>query len=523
VRSTRWGDAALVGVIGFVLAVAFSWVPGIWYDESATIISATRSYSQLWAEIHRVDAVHAFYYGGMHAWFSLVGYSPFTLRLPSAIGVGVAAFFVTVLATRLTGRRAGVIAGLLFTILPRVTWLGNEGRSYALATAFAAVLTLAFVSAVDTRRRGSPGRHTGAWIVYGVLAFFSTLLFLYSALVVVAHALTLLVWALHARRAGRTVPWRDAFTGWVLASGAAGVLLVPLARLSIAQSKQVGWLPHVNGSNFGQFFTDQWFLGNPVFAVFGWALVVFGIVHVLLRARRPRVGRPDDQPHGQADAAALQSVSAGPGVLQVTLPWMLVPSLGLLAVSVLSHPLYTPRYLSYGAPAVAILMAVGLTSVRMRSLIAAGLVVCVGLSLPSYIGQRVPEAKESSAWGEVATLVAKERRLEGPSANDAIIYGPIRHHPKGSARNIAYAYPKAFAGLTDVTLKRPAAEIGALWESRYSLADSIERVRGHDYVWLITSTTSSLRGQATEELRSEGFHPDAHWHFTWLNVVRYRH
>jgi mannosyltransferase len=51
----------LAGFLGFVISVAFSWVPSVWYDESATIVSATRTWKELWAEIHHVDAVHATY------------------------------------------------------------------------------------------------------------------------------------------------------------------------------------------------------------------------------------------------------------------------------------------------------------------------------------------------------------------------------------------------------------------------------------------------------------------------------
>ncbi|MCU1530034.1 MAG: hypothetical protein JWP75_3797 [Frondihabitans sp.] len=481
-----------------MVSVAFSWVPSVWYDESATIVSATRTWKELWTEIHHVDAVHATYYALMHAWFAAVGYTPFSLRFPSAVAIGVAAAVVTMLASQLTDKRTGFVAGLLFVLLPRVTWAGGEGRSYAIETALAAGLSLVFVYA--SRRTRSDARYFRWWALYGILAVASTFMFLYAALVVVAHGVTLALWALRSRRAGRTTPWRPALGGWIVAAGIAGLLAVPLAKLSTAESKQIGWIGKPDLSVFGEFFTTQWFTGNPAFTVFGWALVAVGIVVTLRKGARYN----------------------SPNVLQMTIPWMLLPPLSLIAISLVSNPLYSPRYVTFCAPTVAILMATGLTSIRLRSLIAAGLVVSLGLTLPSYVAQRQPEAKDNSSWKEVAALITKERRIEGINATDAIIYGHIRRHPTGSARNIAYAYPSAFTGMTDVTLKTSAAQSGQLWETRYPLSKTIERVDGHHYVWLVTSNKQDLRPSVTKALAGEGYHVTDEWHLKWVNIVRYQ-
>ena len=42
-----------IGALAVVATAAFSWVPSIWYDEAATVTSATRSWPQLWAELHK--------------------------------------------------------------------------------------------------------------------------------------------------------------------------------------------------------------------------------------------------------------------------------------------------------------------------------------------------------------------------------------------------------------------------------------------------------------------------------------
>ncbi|MCU1513328.1 MAG: hypothetical protein JWO10_418, partial [Microbacteriaceae bacterium] len=144
---------AIVGLFGFLISAAGSWIPSVWYDEAATITSASRSWTELWREIQHVDAVHAAYYSLMHVVFWVFGYSPLTLRLPSAVAVGVTAALIVVLVRRLADARTAVIAGILFCMLPRTTWMGGEGRSYAISALLAVVLTLAFVAALRTGGR----------------------------------------------------------------------------------------------------------------------------------------------------------------------------------------------------------------------------------------------------------------------------------------------------------------------------------------------------------------------------------
>lgn len=495
VRARRFGDAGIAGAFAFLLSVAFSWVPSVWFDESATVVSATRSYKQLWAEVQTVDAVHATYYGLMHGWFDLVGYTPFTLRVPSAVATGLAAALVVLLAARLTDKRTGLVAGLVFAVLPRVTWMGAEGRSYATATLLAVALSLVLIHAT-TRPRPSKR----LWALYGVLALAAGMVFLYVALVVVAHGLTLALWALRSRLHDRETPWRQALGGWVIASAAAALALIPLAHLASSQSRQINWILRPGWNVFPNVLGWQWFMANWQLSAVAWALVVVGVVSVLRRGARHNA----------------------PNVLQVVVPWMAVPTVGLIAVSVVSNPVYSPRYVTFGAPAVAILIAVGLTALSRRRFIAAGLVVLIALTAPSYVSQRQPEAKDNSSWAEVADLIAHERSLEPSGGDDAIIYGHLRRHAAASARNIAYTYPDAFAGLTDVTLKKPAAETGKLWEDRYALADTIERVDGHEYVWLVTSDKRDIRPAVTQALADEGFRVEKQWHLTYVNIVRYQ-
>ena len=498
-RSSATAPVA-VGLFGFVLAAAASWIPSPWYDEAATISAATRTLPQLFALLQNVDAVHGVYYALMHVWLGLVGYSPFALRLPSAVAVGVAAGALVVLVRRLApgpaGRRTALVAGLVFGLLPRVTWMGTEGRSYAISVLLAVTLTLLFVGAWGWHRRDRPQRAL-AWAAYGVIAAAACATFLYLALLVLAHGVTALLLA-RQRAGGRGL------VGWALASSAAGLAVLPLVIDEVRQSKQVDWISPLSASTPKNVVVAQWFYENTAFAWVGWALVLLGIAALLIPLLRGR-SRPD-----------------GGRLLAVVLPWMIVPTAALLVATAVATPLYSARYLTFCAPTVAILIAVALTAPRRAWIAVAGLLLCLAITAPSYLHQRSENAKQDSSWGQVAALLAGERAAEPSGQVDAAIYGPLRRHPEADMSMLALAYPQQFSGLTDLKRGETAAERARLWDGRIPLADSRERLGDAPTVWLITSDKRDWRPSVQEQLQTWGYRVDDQWHVDGVNVVRYQ-
>lgn len=487
-----------IGLIGFLIAVAGIAVPSIWYDEAATITSASRTWAQLWAEIHTVDAVHALYYAGIHLVFDVFGYSPTSLRMPSAIATGVAAALVVVLARQLTGPRIAVIAGLVFCILPRVTWMGTEGRSYALTVVLATLMTIVMVHASrSTRKRW--------WVLYGILIVVSCVVFIYLALIVIAHAVTML-WRLSSARLdlppGSPFPQGTARMSqrWLVSSGLAGIALLPFGLVVIGQTGQLHWIKPISRATFGEVVLTQWFYNDPWFSVLGWLLLVTGSVIVISRFHTRWSGL---------------SASA------VLLPALLMPTLILLVATAVYTPLYTPRYLSMCLPFVAIVMASALAALPTRAIAILVLGALVCLSIPQIIAQRKPAAKENTAWEQVASVIATNRAQASPGAITAIIYGPVRYHASASTRVIAYSYPAAFAGTIDVTLGIPAAETGRLWETRIPLPDSSERLETADVTYLVTSIDRDIRPSAASTLAIHGWRQTDQWRVADVNIVKF--
>src|SRR6516162_7508806 len=218
--------ALLAAVVGNVAASR----PSLWFDESATIsASASRSLPELWRLLGHIDTVHGLFYLLMHGWFAVFPPTEFWTRVPSCLAIGVAAAGVVVFAKLFSSRTIAVCAGVVFAILPRVTWAGVEGRSYALTAAAAVWLTVLLVTAIR--------RHQWRlWLLYMFALMLSILLNIYLVLLVPAYAVITPV-----MRRRKSVVLR-----WAITSAVAVGATTPFMLFAHGQSFQVAWISRLN-------------------------------------------------------------------------------------------------------------------------------------------------------------------------------------------------------------------------------------------------------------------------------------
>lgn len=256
-RRLGWATG-LIGGLAALLSLWGSWIPSLWGDEAASVLSATRPIGSLFAMLLHVDAVHGLYYVFLHGWIYLFDASPFAIRLPSAIAVGVCAAAVTWMCGRVRGLRFAVAAGLIVSILPRMTYAGEEARSYAFDAALAVVLCLVVVEIV--LRRSTSRRW---WVLYAVVLTVGIYTFLYFALMTLAVGTTLALLPglrVHLRR-------------WLLASAASAAVALPLLVLAATEAGQIAFLAQRDVVNANSVLVQMWF-GWVWFAVIAWALIL---------------------------------------------------------------------------------------------------------------------------------------------------------------------------------------------------------------------------------------------------------
>ncbi len=469
--------ALIFGAAGTLIAAWGSWTPSLWGDEVTSLMSAERPLPSLFVMLGHIDAVHGTYYFALHWWIALFGTSPFSIRFPSAIAVGFTVAAVVVIAWRLRSPRLAIIAGAVCCIVPRVTYMGEEARSFATSAAIVSWLTVVLIELI--RREHAPRR---LWIGYGVLLAVGTYFFLYVALFALAHLLVLL-----SIRASRTL-----FRRWAITVGLAAASVLPLIIFGFLERRQINYLAHDQVSP-STIFNSLWF-GTLWFAVPAWTLIAVA----LIAAIRMRLLRA---PAGQR-LRALFAPTASPSVVLVAATWLVVPTL-VLALAQTAIPSFTARYVSFCAPAAAILIACGIEAIsRGRAWIeAVAVIALVAVSAPIYLAQRTPYSKNDSDWAVLSAVIGAHAK-----AGDAVVFDESIN-PYRRPRLAMHAYPAGFVNTRDVTLQLPFTSNTSWTDSVYTVAQaaSIGRFDGIGRVWLIEWTGGTPDDYGVSDLQQLGF------------------
>ncbi|WP_407688657.1 glycosyltransferase family 39 protein [Mycobacterium sp. HUMS_1102779] len=442
-------DPLVVGLLAAAVSLVGAGRPSFWYDEAATISAAySRSPAQLWRMLGNVDAVHGLYYLLMHGWFAIFPPTEFWARAPSGLAVGGAAAGLVVLGKQLSSRTVAVASGVFCAILPRSTWAGIEARPYAVSMMAAVWLTVLLLYA---GRRGD----TRIWSFYAVAQAVSIVLDVYLALLVLVHAA--LVVAFRRRRA--------VLVRFAVASALAGCATAPFLALAAGQVHQISWIAPIGRRTFEDVAVQQYFERNPQFAVLA-ALLVAAATVVRLRASRP----------------------ADRQVVTLALAWLAIPTAAIVFWSAAIHPVYTPRYLSFTAPAMALILGCSAAAVAVRpwrAMVLVGLFAVV--ATPNYVlAQRNPYAKYGMDYSQVADLIAAQASPgDCLLVNDTVTFMPAPMRPLLAAR------PDAYRKLVDLTLWQRATDRDDVFDTNLIpevVAQPLSRCR---VVWIITQADES--------------------------------
>jgi len=451
-----------VGLIALVISLVGSAVPSYWSDEAATLRASRLSWRELFAFVEQKDAVHTTYYSVMKLWTGMFGESELATRSLSALAVGVAAAGLVVLVASLSDVRTAVVAGLIFAILPRTTYMGIEARSFAMSAAFAVWATILLLVAV----RAKDWRW---WVLYAVIVAAGTYLFLYFVLILAAHLVFVVV---EYRRQHVLVPW-------LVAAFSAVAGAVPVLVVGAQQREQIAWLSDQPVVNVWTILVEPAFDSSWLVAAIGWCAL-------LVLAFRSR---------------SIWSGSQG-SLFRLVAALFSIPLVLLLVADVIIGPLYAARYLSFTIPALAVLLAIAFT-MSSRTFVAWMLVVVLALaSVPTYVAQRGPFAKNGgSDLAQIADYVhANAASGDGIYLQDT---GSVTLRP----RLALSAYPAAFASTEDIAFEAPFTATGTFSDRTRPLDEIGPKLVGVDRVWVVTagSTGSAAARKAEVALQPMGF------------------
>ena len=311
----------LAAITALAAALRFSTldVQSFWRDEASTALALGGGLGDLLSRVADTEGMPPLYFVLAWLWSKAFGIDEVGLRSLSAL-IGTATVPVAwLLARRLAGERAGLLAALLVATSPFLVWYSQEARSYALLVLLCALATLAFAHALDEPRARPV-------VLWGVAAAAALATHYFAAFLVAPQGVVLLWHAAAGRRAA------------LAGVGIATVAALALAPLAVAQRDgRVDWVSDTPLRTRTTDVAKHWVagpFGSPLDAAVlaGLLLAVAGVTLALLRhPSRPVV----------ATAAVAAIAVAGPVALAVVGPdyaldrylvGALVPLLALAAV-----------------------------------------------------------------------------------------------------------------------------------------------------------------------------------------------
>ncbi len=466
-----------------------------WRDELATWSAATRPVGDLVRLAFTIDAATGPYYLLMHGWTALAGTSPAALRLPSALAMAGAAALTARLGERLAGPRAGLLAGLLFAVLPGTSRYGQEARPYALATLFAVLATLLLAEAL---RRPT----WRCWTGYAVAVAALGLTHLIALALLAAHGLVVLLTAVRGPATAGPAPATDRRAGPLRHDGvgatptAGDPAIGAAAGERPADERPAEERPAGERPAGGRKVPPS---GEPVrrwlVALLPAALLVTPLV-LLAGGQRSRqldwvhLARPDDLatlPGGVAQSGVVGGLLVGLAALgagrlgrRSLLPGaaVLLPVLLLFAAGAVV-PLWVTRYLVFTVPFACLLAGVALAGVRLAPAVA--VVTLAGLlGLPDQAALR-----RTHEWPRTAPVdyrAAAQMIAAHEQPGDGIVYSP---RDSWLFLDLGMAYHLGSRQPRDVLVTRDQRQRADLWASECD--HPAECLAGTRRIWLVVA------------------------------------
>lgn len=363
----------------------------LWLDEAISR-SAT---GQLGETLDRTSGTMGLYYVILTGWTTVFGDSAVALRSLSVVFVGATAAMTYLLARRVVGQQAAVVAVLAVGLLPALTRYGQEARSYALTALIATASWYCLTRAVTERpyHGGDDDRSTRWWLALTLL----------SVLGVLSHGLFIVQVATQGASLLAARCWYP-LRRFVPALGISGLMGAALFQ---AGAKDVAnWIPPLSAE---QFIDALSLLLGPTWAtaVITGNLVAIGVIASIQRWR----GSSEPIERWQALFPTM---------------WAFGPLLLLTLIST-TRPYLHPRYLVASLPAIALLLAGGVAHLHRE--------------LPDRLGRSATRWVAAAALLGILAMVAGQIIVRSEPAEDWRAAARLVHDHAEPADSVIFTQP----------------------------------------------------------------------------------
>ena len=133
--STCYAAIILLALVAFVVRAGSLNAQSLWRDEVDALRFATAPWAEMLSNFARPGWNGPLYFLLLRGWIALTGTSEYAMRFLSLVFGVLCVPLVHALGRRLFDRQTGLLAALLMTFSPYLTWYGQEVKMYTLLPA----------------------------------------------------------------------------------------------------------------------------------------------------------------------------------------------------------------------------------------------------------------------------------------------------------------------------------------------------------------------------------------------------
>jgi uncharacterized membrane protein len=363
-------------LLAFVMRIFNIHNESLWRDEIDTIRFSFASITEMMGNLTRSGFNGPLYHLLMRGWLSAGGVNDFTLRYFSVCFGVLQVALVFVIARRWFGLHAGIVAAWFTILAPVLIWYSGEGKMYTLQPALLLLALYALGRVIDAPSRG---RWNQWWLVFVVAVSLGYYMHLLTPLFLAVAAVFYVLWWPRSKE-----HWRGALIALALCTLPYVPMALWQAQTFLAGNATGHAFYSLDTMLFSLFY--NWSVGlsdrfpPPFPATSAW-VAMFAFVGVALVGVLRTVFASD-----QRRATMTPSVVSDLSLRSVmgVVAWLLLPATLVYLISTRT-PVFEPRYVLWSAPALYILMGVGLGSLLRRYRLVAGVSIVL-LSMMSLAG-----------------------------------------------------------------------------------------------------------------------------------------
>jgi len=432
----------------------------LWLDEALSWQQASLPVAELMRSI-AADVHPPLYALLLHVFISLFGDSEWALRLLSAISGTASVWLVWAVCRRIHSENAALIASLLYAVALFAIQYSQEARMYALMSCLALASMLMLLRISDGHSDAAADSSASKADFAGYLLLTSLLMYshVYGLFVVIAQNIYMGLRYLPLLKRPPALPLKI----WAWLQVILAVLFTPWLFVLAAQIARVQSSFWIEKPDLGSLLdTFVMYMGVMPALILAAIPAAYGLLVLF------RLSRNTPSP-SSVNTVVSKSDHYCAGLL--ILSWLLTPILIPFVISLLSQPVYMPRYTIASSPAWFILVAAGIASVQLRWIrysFLALLLISMVATLPFYFSNQ-----SKTDWPAVVQFIS-----ENAQTGDLVLF----HNPDVL---IPYRYYT-----TRDDLKLQTVVSSETWQAAGVSDDREPDVRElaelHDQLWLVS-------------------------------------